>query len=84
MKVTTPLAYILKKINNWYFIAWGYQKNSCKKINFNDPAIDYLNKKTIVINSDSFNADLMNKLNSFKKKKKINFDFIIHKRQKKS
>ena len=38
-----------------------------KKINFSEPAINYLNKRTIVINLESFNADLINKLNFLKK-----------------
>ena len=45
----------------------GYQTNSYQKINFSEPAINYLNKRTIVINQNSFDADLINKLNFFKK-----------------
>ena len=41
-----------------------------KKINFSEPAINYLNKRTIVINQNSFDADLINKLNFFKKTEK--------------
>ena len=54
-----------------------------KKINFSEPAINYLNKRTIVINQNSFDADLINKLNFFKKNRKIEFDFIIKKDRKK-
>ena len=54
-----------------------------KKINFSEPAINYLNKRTIVINQNSFDADLINKLNFFKKNRKIEFDFIISKDRKK-
>lgn len=49
------------------------------KINFNEPGIKYLNKKTTVIDYNLFNADLNNKLNFIKKKRKIEFDFIISK-----
>ncbi len=49
-----------------------------KKINFNEPAIKHLNKKTEVINNNLFNADLNNKINFLKKSKKF-IDFIISK-----
>ena len=54
-----------------------------KKINFSEPAINYLNKKTIVINPNSFDAGLINKLNFFKKSRKIEFDFTISRDKKK-
>ncbi len=50
-----------------------------KKINFNELAINYLNKKTVVINLNSFDADLINKLNFLKKSRRMQFDFIISK-----
>ena len=78
-----PVGIYIKKNKIIGILSLGdIRRIALKKVNFKDPAINYLNRKTVVINSDLFNADLINKLNFFKKKRKINFDFIIYKDKK--
>ena len=81
IKVIIQLVYIPKKQDNWYFITWDIRRIAIKKINFSEPAINYLNKRTIVINLESFNADLINK-QFLKKSRKIEFDLISKDRNK--
>ena len=79
-----PVGIYIKKNKIIGILSLGdIRRIAVKKINFKDPAINYLNRKTVVINSDLFNANLINKLNFLKKKRKLNFDFIIYKDKKK-
>ena len=69
-----PVGIYIKKNKIIGILSLGdIRRIAVKKINFKDPAINYLNRKTVVINSDLFNANLINKLNFLKKKRKLNF-----------
>ena len=75
-----PVGIYIKKNKIIGILSLGdIRRIAVKKINFGEPVINYLNKKTIVINSDLFDSDLNNKINFYKKKRKIEFDFIISK-----
>ncbi len=74
-----PVGIYIKKDKIIGILSLGdIRRIAVKKINFNEPAIKHLNKKTEVITNNLFNADLNNKINFLKKSKKF-IDFIISK-----